>query len=129
MFKFARKTEQEEEKLAVAIARSLSLQAAVGGAENNTNTNANPSNPLGSPKVEVRKGADSSSEDLSEKQRAYRARKEDKENDAPPPLPELSMKVGNKTPGIYYYYYRIIHLPLSDAYDNENLRFSSPFLK
>jgi len=98
MFKFASRREpSEEEKLAVAIARSLSLQAAAGGVTDPSSAGQQQQQdtPVGftSPKIEVRR-ADASN-DLAEQRRANRvAGKEDKE----PPLPELSMKVGNKTP-------------------------------
>jgi len=102
MFKFARKEPSEDEKLAVAIARSLSLQAGAVGEANPSagQQGAAPGSPpvagFTSPKVEVRRA---DSDDLAEKKRrAYREDKADIEHENPPPLPEVSMKIGNKTP-------------------------------
>ena len=97
MFKFSRKTGPvEEEKLALAIAKSLSLQASAGGDGASSNHEGgeggfvvgSPTNTrtLATPKVEIRQDAEGRWDD-------------EDEDPIAPPLPEGSMKVGNKTPG------------------------------
>jgi len=97
MFKFSRKTDtSEEEKLALAIAKSLSLQASAGAADGSTAVgqgaasplSTSPQTKLASPLVEIKKPPREGKEKEKEKDVEVSA----------PPLPESSMKVGNKTP-------------------------------
>lgn len=92
MFKFSRKPElQEEERMALALAKTLSLQAAKGGESVAPNTALTPAT-SSSPKVEVRKA------ESKDKEKEGDFVGFDDEESAPPSLPEVSMKIGTKTP-------------------------------